>query len=70
MDTSLKMSTSFYPQTNGQTERTNQAIEDMVRACVIDFESSWETHLPLVEFAYSNSYHSNIGMAAFEALYG
>ena len=42
----------------------------MLRACAIDFESSWETHLPLVEFAYNNSYHSSIGMVPFEALYG
>ena len=42
----------------------------MLRACVIDFESTWETRLPLIEFAYNNSYHANIGMARFEALYG
>ena len=48
----------------------NQVMEDMLRACVLDFESSWETHLPLIEFAYNNSYHSSIGMAPFEALYG
>ena len=45
-------------------------MEDMLRASVLDFKSSWETHLPLIEFAYNNSYHSSIGMAAFEALYG
>ena len=60
----------FIPQTNGQIERMNQVLEDMLRACVIDFKSSWETHLPLIEFAYNNSYHSSIGMAPFEALYG
>ena len=45
-------------------------MEDMLRACIIDFESTWETHLPLIEFAYNNSFHSSIGMASFEALYG
>ena len=70
MGTSLKKSTSFHPQTDGQTERTNQVMKDMLRACAIDFKNSWETHLPLVDFAYNNSYHSSIGMAPFEALYG
>ena len=45
-------------------------MEDMLRACVIDCESSWEMHLPLIEFAYNNSYHTSIGMAPFKALYG
>ena len=70
MGTSLKLSSAFHPQTDGQTERTNQVMEDMLRACVIDFENTWETHLPLVEFAYNNSFHSSIGMAPFEAIYG
>ena len=70
MGTSLRMSSAFHPQTDGQTERTNQVMEDMLRACVLDFEGTWETHLPLIEFAYNNSYHSSIGMAPFEALYG
>ena len=47
----------------------NQVLEDMLRACVLDFQGSWEEHLPLVEFAYNNSYHSTIGMAPDEALY-
>ena len=70
MGTSLRFSTAFHPQTNGQTERTNQVLEDMLRACAIDFGKSWEDHLPLAEFAYNNSYHASIGMAPFEALYG
>ena len=70
MGTSLRMSSTFHPQTDGQTERTNQVMEDMLRACVLDFKGTWETHLPLIEFAYNNSYHSSIGMAPFEALYG
>ena len=56
--------------TDGQSERTIQTLEDMQRSCVIDFGGSWDSHLPLVEFAYNNSYHSSIGMAPFEALYG
>ena len=64
------MSSAFHPQTDGQTERFNQVMEDMLRAYIIDFESSWETYLPLIEFAYNNSYHASIGMAQFEALYG
>ncbi|KAD3641214.1 hypothetical protein E3N88_30438 [Mikania micrantha] len=66
----LDMSTAYHPQTDGQSERTIQTLEDMLRACVIDFGNSWETHLPLVEFSYNNSYHTSIGAAPFEALYG
>ncbi|KAJ9555226.1 hypothetical protein OSB04_009840 [Centaurea solstitialis] len=66
----LKLSTAYHPQTDGQSERTIQTLEDMLRSCVIDFGGSWDTHLPLVEFAYNNSFHSSIGMAPFEALYG
>ena len=70
MGTTLDMSTTFHPQTDGQTERVNQVLEDMLRACVMDFKGSWEDHLQLIEFAYNNSYHSSIGMAPYEALYG
>ena len=66
----LNMSTTFHPQTDGQSERTIQVLEDMLRACVIDFGARWDRHLPLAEFAYNNSYHSSIQMAPFEALYG
>ena len=66
----LDMSTAFHPQTDGQIERVNQVLEDMLRACVMDFKGSWEDHLQLIEFAYNNSYHSSIGMAPYEALYG
>ena len=69
MGNSLKMSTAFHPQIEGQTERTNQVMEDILRVCAIDFGSSWEMHLSLVEFVYNNSYHSSIGMVPFEALY-
>ncbi|GJS64342.1 putative reverse transcriptase domain-containing protein [Tanacetum coccineum] len=64
------MSTTYHPQTNGQSKRTIQTLEDMLRACVIDFGGSWNIHLPLAEFSYNNSYHSSIRCAPFEALYG
>jgi len=63
------LSTTFYPKTNGQSERTIQILEDMLRACVIDFGGSWDQFLPLIEFAYNNSYQSSIQMAPYEALY-
>ena len=66
----LTMSTAFHPQTNGHSERTIQILEDMLRACVLDLMASWEEHLPLVEFAYNNSYQASIQMAPYEALYG
>jgi len=70
MGTQLKMSTAFHPATDGQTERTNRTLEDMLRACVMEFGGSWEDRLDLIEFSYNNSYHASIGMAPFEALYG
>nr|GEU99747.1 putative reverse transcriptase domain-containing protein [Tanacetum cinerariifolium] len=70
LGTRLDMSTGYHPQTNGQSERTIQTLEDMLRACVIDFGGSWDVHLPLAEFSYNNSYHSSIRCARFEALYG
>nr|GEZ34600.1 putative reverse transcriptase domain-containing protein [Tanacetum cinerariifolium] len=66
----LNMSTTYHPKTDGQSERTIQTLEDMLRACVMDFGGSWDTHLPLVEFSYNNSYHKSIKCAPFEALYG
>ncbi|GKF91532.1 reverse transcriptase domain-containing protein, partial [Tanacetum coccineum] len=70
MGTQLDMSMTYHPQTDGQSERTIQTLEDMLRACVIDFRNGWERHLPLIEFSYNNSYHANIKAASFEALYG
>ncbi|KAI3744724.1 hypothetical protein L1987_57815 [Smallanthus sonchifolius] len=70
LGTRLDMSTAYHPQTDGQTERTIQTLEDMLRACVIDFGNTWESHLPLVEFSYNNSYHTSIKAAPFVALYG
>ncbi|GKE26604.1 putative reverse transcriptase domain-containing protein [Tanacetum coccineum] len=66
----LDMSTAYHPQTDGQSERTIKTLEDMLRACVIDFSGNWDVHLPLAEFSYNNSYHSSIRSAPFEALYG
>ncbi|GKE44466.1 putative reverse transcriptase domain-containing protein [Tanacetum coccineum] len=70
MGTRLDMSTAYHPNTDGQSERTIQTLEYMLRSCVIDFENGWERHLPLIEFSYKNSYHANIKAAPFEALYG
>ncbi|GJS66893.1 reverse transcriptase domain-containing protein [Tanacetum coccineum] len=70
LGTQLNLSTAYHPQTDGQSERTIQTLEDMLRACVIDFGSGWDRHLPLVEFSYNNSYHTSIKVAPFEALYG
>ncbi|KAI3808244.1 hypothetical protein L1987_24193 [Smallanthus sonchifolius] len=70
MGTRLNISTAYHPQTDGQSERTIQTLEDMLRACIIDFGGSWDSHLPLAEFSYNNSYHSTIGMPPFKMLYG
>nr|GEV39551.1 putative reverse transcriptase domain-containing protein [Tanacetum cinerariifolium] len=70
MGTQLDISMAYHPDTNGQSEITIQTLEDMLRACVIDFGNGWERHLPLVEFSYNNSYHASIKAALFEALYG
>ncbi|GJW22716.1 putative reverse transcriptase domain-containing protein [Tanacetum coccineum] len=70
LGTNLDMSTAYHPETDGQSERTIQTLEDMLRACVIDFGSGWDKHLPLAEFSYNNSYHASIKAAPFEALYG
>ncbi|GJZ85634.1 putative reverse transcriptase domain-containing protein [Tanacetum coccineum] len=70
MGTRLDMSTAYHPETDGQSERTIQTLEDMLRACVIDFGNGWEGHLLLIEFSYNNSYHASIKAAPLEALYG
>lgn len=70
MGTKLTLSTAFHPQTDGQTERTIQILEDMLRACVMEFQVTWNKLLPLIEFTYNNSFQSTIGMAPYEALYG
>nr|GFB71786.1 putative retroelement [Tanacetum cinerariifolium] len=70
LGTSLDMSTAYHPQTDGQSKRTIQTLEDMLRTYVIDFGKGCVNHLSLVEFSYNNSYHANIKAAPFEALYG
>ncbi|GKB46776.1 putative reverse transcriptase domain-containing protein [Tanacetum coccineum] len=69
LGTNLDMSTAYHPQTDGQSERTIKTLEDMLRACVIDFKSSWDRHFPLVEFLYNNNYHASIKVVPYEALY-
>ncbi|GJV63949.1 putative reverse transcriptase domain-containing protein [Tanacetum coccineum] len=62
------MSTAYHPETDGQSERTIQTLEDMLRACLIDFGKGWVKHFPLAEFSYNNSYHASIKAAPYEAL--
>ncbi|GKE51246.1 putative reverse transcriptase domain-containing protein [Tanacetum coccineum] len=69
LGTNLDMSTVYNPQTDGQSDRNIQTLEYMLRAYVIDFRSSWDRHLPLVEFSQSNSYYASIKAAPYEALY-
>ena len=70
LGTKLRLSSAYHPQTDGQSERTIQSLEDLLRACVLDHRGSWDDLLPLIEFTYNNSFHSSIGMAPYEALYG
>ncbi|GKF78334.1 putative reverse transcriptase domain-containing protein, partial [Tanacetum coccineum] len=69
LGTNLDMSTAYHPEIDGQSERTIQTLEDMLRACVIDFGSGSDKHLPLAKFSYNNSYHASIKAVTFEALY-
>ena len=70
LGTHLIRSSAYHPQTDGQTERINQILEDMLRACVLTYPQKWDQCLPLAEFSYNNSYQESIKMAPFEALYG
>jgi transposase InsO family protein len=70
MDTKLNFSSAYHPQTDGQTEWTNQILEDMLRACALKYGKSWDKSLPYVEFSYNNSYQPSIKMAPYEELYG
>uniref|UniRef100_A0A453G2D1 Retrotransposon protein, putative, Ty3-gypsy subclass n=1 Tax=Aegilops tauschii subsp. strangulata TaxID=200361 RepID=A0A453G2D1_AEGTS len=70
LQTRLEFSTAFHPQTDGQTERVNHILEDMLRACALDYGSSWDENLPYADFSYNNSYQASLKMAPFEALYG
>ncbi|GKA24376.1 reverse transcriptase domain-containing protein [Tanacetum coccineum] len=69
LGTRLDMSTTYHPQTDGQSERTIKTLEDMLRACILDFRGSWDVHLPLLKFSYNNRYHSSVRCAPFKALY-
>jgi transposase InsO family protein len=70
LGTKLIRSSAYHPQTDGQTERVNQILEDMLRACVLQYDKHWDKCLPLAEFSYNNSYQASLKMAPFEALYG
>ncbi|WVZ83913.1 hypothetical protein U9M48_031008 [Paspalum notatum var. saurae] len=70
MGTKLDFSTAYHPQTDGQTERINQVMEDMLRACALTYGTNWEASLPFAEFSYNNGRQASLGMAPFEALYG
>jgi hypothetical protein len=70
MGTKLDFSSAYHPQTDGQTERVNQIMEDMLRACVLTYGKDWEQSLPYAEFSYNNGYQASLGMSPFEALYG
>jgi hypothetical protein len=69
LGTKLLHSSAYHPHTSGQTERVNQVLEDMLRACVLEFLQKWDDCLPLAEISYNNSYQESIKMAPFEALY-
>jgi transposase InsO family protein len=70
LDTQLRFSSAYHPQTNGQTERVNQVLEDMLRACPLRYGRSWDKSLPYAEFSYNNSYQESLKLAPFEMLYG
>jgi hypothetical protein len=70
LGTHLIRSSAYHPQTDGQTERVNQIIKDMLRACVLNDGLKWDQHLPLAEFSYNNSYQESIKMSLFKVLYG
>jgi transposase InsO family protein len=70
MGTKLDFSTAYHPQSDGQTERVNKVLKDLLRACVLTFDRNWESSLPYAEFSYNNSRQASIKMPPFEALYG
>ena len=70
LGTKLTMSSAYHPQTDGQSERTIQSLEDLLRTCILDHLGAWDEVLPLIEFTYNNSFHVSIGMTPYEALYG
>jgi hypothetical protein len=70
MDTKWHFCSGYHPQTDGQTERTNQVLEDVLRACALQHGSSWDKSLPYAEFSYNNSYQASLKVSPFETLYG
>jgi hypothetical protein len=70
MDTKLNFSSAYHPQTDGQIERVNQILEDMLRACALKDKKSWDKCLPYAEFSYNNSYQESLKMSPFQVLYG
>jgi hypothetical protein len=70
LDTQLRFSSAYHPQIDGQTKRVNQILEDMLRACALQYGRSWDKSLSYVEFPYNNSYQESLEMALFEMLYG
>ena len=69
MGSKLTMSSAYHPQTDGQSERTIQSLEDLLRTCILDHLGAWDEVLPLIEFTYNNNFHANIGMTPYETLY-
>jgi transposase InsO family protein len=70
LDTQLRFSPAYHPQSDGQTERVNQIPEDMLRACALQYGRSWDKSLAYAEFSYNNSYQESLKMAPFKMLYG
>jgi hypothetical protein len=70
LETHLIHSSAYHPQMDGQTERVNQILKDMLRACVLEHQGSWNQNIPWVEFSYNNSYQESLKMTPFEVLYG
>ena len=70
MGTKLDFSTAYHPQSDGQTKRVNKVLEDLLRACVLTFDRSWESSLPFTKFSYNNSHQASIKMSPYKALYG
>nr|KYP69685.1 Transposon Ty3-I Gag-Pol polyprotein [Cajanus cajan] len=70
LGTKLRLSSTYHPQTDGQSERTIQSLEDLLRACVLEDSGSWDQYLPLIEFTYNNNFHYSICMTPYETLYG
>lgn len=70
LGTKLRLSSAYHPQTDSQTQRIIQSLEDLLRDCVLEQRGAWDSHLPLIEFTYNNSFHASIGMEPYEALQG